>query len=182
MRRVAAVSELKEHRDVVFDAVSRIRYPDWFDVERASVDDVIRVMEEEVLQWATVVYLCAKDRNDFFILHGVTGGWSLVQVLRHVFTDATAAFQCVQYFLASLFYVYVAQGSPEIDTSKLELPEPTISLVELKREAMARDFDEHVFKLVQVCCSVCEKFPQDQNKVKVNKLACRHCIDEPFFH
>ena len=102
---------------------------------------------------ALAVYAMSQARNDFFLIHGVTAAWSLCQILP-VFADQTEAGQAeamkaIRVFVCGLIAVYVAQGCPALTESQLDVKVRTWE--QIISDALSRDCDEHIYKLVQVC-------------------------------
>ena len=156
--------------------VESLQLPAWFNLADASVSDVRRLMDT-VLHWALTVYACAEKRNDFFLLHGVTGAWSLLQVLQ-TYTDPLPAFDAVQTYIATLFAAYMAQGSPALQLEHLQAAPANTTMNELCQEALGLTVDEHVYKLVQVCYDLSQQHSEPDN-VTLYKVACRCAIDHP---
>ena len=122
-------------------------------------EDVLKVAEyvNSIGRWlvhcALYVYASSEVKNDFFLLHGVTGAWSLTQILpvlqKEDFEEAVKIFVCC------LLISYAAQGCPKLLTEKEltdEIDEANHTDYEqIIFRAVSKIYDEHVYKLVQVC-------------------------------
>ena len=100
---------------------------------------------------AITAYVQSSTRNDFIILHAVTGAWSLLQILpvlknyQHA-VDAARVYVCV--FMA----YYIAVGAPDLNVpldANMRNPSKEDWDVVIEK-AMSRESDEHVYKVVQV--------------------------------
>ncbi|XP_033752340.1 uncharacterized protein LOC117336080 [Pecten maximus] len=129
-----------------------------------------------LLDQAIAVFALSEIKNDFFLLHGVTAAWSLRQIiplLKH--PDAVDALRT---FTCALLAVYVSQGCPDL-TNKPEIPQTDVTASdwqEIIDKALARDTDEHIYKLVQVCHDTWrEKNGSDGAALYIH--AAQMCID-----
>ena len=70
------------HRgDYMYELAESVKLPD---VDAADTD-AGRQLGKWIVNTALTIYASTSKRNDFFLLHGVTGAWSLMQVcLRHL--------------------------------------------------------------------------------------------------
>ena len=134
----------------ITDLVNRIRLPSPSSSEPGINDGV--QLASWLVDCAIQVYTQSSCINEFFLLHGVTGSWSLLQVV-HLLSDYKQQRDAVKYFLAALISVYIAVGRP-----KFSIPlntEKYVSSDEVWSNKIADlikvDVDEHVYKLVQVC-------------------------------
>ena len=99
-----------------------------------------------MLDCAVTVYVKSQRKNDFFLLHGVTGSWSLCQILPLLSQDKEIL-KTLRVFLSTLLSVYLAQTSPILDADEeIEKDFPQII-----KECVAEKRDEHIYKMVQVC-------------------------------
>lgn len=102
-----------------------------------------------ILKQAIAVYVMSERVNDFFLVHGITGAWSLKQIIpllkRPDALDALRTFTCM------LLSVYMTQDTPRLlkPPSRSESTNDT-AWKNLIDEALSRPRDEHVFKMIQV--------------------------------
>lgn len=105
---IAYPSEFSKHIIVLFthraddllQYVKRIELP-------AFKEDRMRMMKW-ILDVAIMVYTACDQRNDFFMLHGITAAWSLKQIISLL--DELHADISINVFLCSLLAVYIVQG------------------------------------------------------------------------
>eukprot|EP00095_Tigriopus_kingsejongensis_P000930 maker-scaffold635_size121629-snap-gene-0.8 protein:Tk00930 transcript:maker-scaffold635_size121629-snap-gene-0.8-mRNA-1 annotation:"oxytocin vasopressin receptor-like protein" len=103
-----------------------------------------------VLEQILVVYTGSQPRNDFFLLHGVTSGWALRQILGLFTLDDSR--RILRFYVCALLATYLACGSPMIRMEQVE-NEPNVGdmswegikdrMFQIPLEAT----DEHIFKL-----------------------------------
>lgn len=143
-----SVGVLFAHRgDYLYELAQSVKLP----TIDASDVNASRQLGEWLVNTALTIYASTSRRNDFFLLHGVTGAWALLQVLPLVidYRDVKSA---VRSFLSTLFTVYVAQGTLELRLECFNNP-AVKSLSSVVHEVLSgnTEMDEHVFKLIQVC-------------------------------
>ena len=98
-------------------------------------------------------------RNNFFFLHGITGAWSLSQILP-ILTDKNAALKTIIYFISTLLVIYKEEDCPAIEEKNLSSVVAG-SWDELKKDIFKRTIDLHVYKLAHVCRSRYEQNPDE---------------------
>lgn len=108
------------------------------------------------------VYFAADRRNDFFLLHGVTGAWSLHRLLPYM--SRTDVVSCMRTFICTLFAVYLTEDSPRlIHDVATDPPVSQATWQAIIDDVLAQDHDEHIYKLVQVCYEMWKKEPASQS-------------------
>ena len=122
-----------------------------------------------------MLYQAAKNRNDFFLLHGVTSAWALEQVLPLI-QDRQVAMGMVRTFLAGLFGLYLVRHRPKLVPDLLIEPEDVEEWEQVMGKVLALppDTDEHVFKLAHVCRSLA--FKTDDDDEDALDLLCRRSV------
>ena len=110
------------------------------------------------------VYSQSEKRNDFFLLHGVTGAWSLMQALS-CFDDYERAVEMVRIYICIVFAVYLARDSPAL-TVQLDITNPndTDFWQRTIAQTVGEDRDEHIYKLVQVAHDMYNDSTNDQQR------------------
>ena len=172
--RVAAL--LLHHGDTLAEYVQQVQFPAFFDPQSKSQDQL-----EKLLKWlvdcAIIVYIVAENPNDFFLVHGVTGAWSLRNILL-TYTDYDKGCEVIRTYLCVLLAVYAAIDNPKICLQNLSADKGSTEVpwTELAEKAMAREYDEHIYKLVQVCWDMDRENP-DVDMTKLYKLAASSAIN-----
>ena len=95
------------------------------------------------------------ERNDFFLIHGVTAAWSLMEIIGYLkLEDAN---QAVVHFINAAIATYVIQQAPDIkiQTAKYNSDDLRFKIgkmaIDVMDEAKNEKFkDEHIYKLIQV--------------------------------
>jgi 20S proteasome subunit beta 1 len=80
-----------------------------------------------ILDNIIAVYTMAEQRNDFFILHGITSAWALSQFLPVIKSEETRLEIC-QLFLCVLLAVYVAKDRPQLHAEYLGSDDDLVSI------------------------------------------------------
>ncbi|CAD5122881.1 unnamed protein product [Dimorphilus gyrociliatus] len=103
------------------------------------------------LHLSLIVYVKSARKNDFFLLHGITSGWALTKVVK-ILGDCDLSRRSITAYMATLLTVYVGQLSPKL-TSTDEVKDDVNEewWEKITEELLARELDEHVYKLTQVC-------------------------------
>ena len=132
-----------------------------------------------LLNCAILVYTAAESRNDFFLLHGVTGAWSLLQVVQSM-DDHDQIVHSVYAFLVTLLAVYIRQKSPALNVQincKQEIGNAAWErIVDETLQMQGEKADEHVYKLVHVVNDM-RKDTKDPEKERIYACAARTCLD-----
>ena len=80
--------------------------------------------------------------------------YQLLPVVR----DEVEVLKTVRVFLASIVAVFVTQSTPELDWNE----EVEKDFPELLKETVAKERDEHIYKLVQVCWERSQENPSQK--------------------
>ena len=136
------VSMVGKQGDRLMGLVNQLHMPDF-------KEDPSKVLGDYLVQAALTVYHGSDRRNDFLLLHGVTGAWSLRNIMPHLSREDII--DSARIFLCCLLGTYKTQDNPELKhtVSPCDITDQTWQ--EIIDKALAHDFDEHIFKLVQVC-------------------------------
>ncbi len=152
-RRFLGVLQGKTHD--LLQYVMRIEIPDFCPTGVFDEVSATRAMKW-LVDSCIVAYIITEIPNYFFMLHGVTGTWSLKTILTAV--DVQHVAEILQNYLCILLGVYLAEGCPRLDRSILTSTSvDNLSFDDLRQQALAPvaegegDKNEHVFKLLQVC-------------------------------
>ncbi|ELT92798.1 hypothetical protein CAPTEDRAFT_214401 [Capitella teleta] len=139
--------------------------------------------DEHAFRWlvdcALVVYLIAENKNDFFLLHGVTGAWSLLNISSHL--DGVSRSDSLRTYLAVLLAAYLAEDRPKLCLDRLNTDEKIgMSWRQIVDKALATEYDEHVYKLVQVCWDM-DKINEGESKSELYKKISLYAIENELF-
>lgn len=176
--RVATL--LYNHGDKMAEYINQIKFPEFFSSQSKDLQQ-LQKLSSWLVDCAITVYFVAENKNDFFLLHGVTGAWSLKNILSS-FSDFSAGLEAVQTFLFILFAAYAAEDRPRLCLDRLtsadqsELP----SWEGIAERAINTEYDEHVYKLVQVCWDM-DKENADSQRSAFYKRAALSSIDNDLF-
>ncbi|XP_057302975.1 uncharacterized protein LOC130638275 [Hydractinia symbiolongicarpus] len=155
----------KYHGEYFLDMADDIQFPEWFDPEKEDLDQLFRVVD-----WfgdnAVVVYVKAETKNDFFLLHGITGSWSYRQIC-HLF-DYKTALRGLRALVAGLLAVYMTQQAPALSRSPEEFFEGEVN--QAKWDAFMKElledetnYEMHALKVIQCCYEFWLKRPEMGN-------------------
>ena len=160
------------------------RHGDWLvtllhdlklDVPKTDSGEIdIKELGKLVADAAITVFAMADPANDFFLLHGVTGSWSMLQVLPLL--NNTQALELIEVFFIVLMAVYVTQDCPELSVTlkepgKVE-PEQWDDVI---KRTMAAEADEHIYKLVQVMYDMWKLNPRMGSRyLQASEIALTH--------
>ena len=146
---------------------------------------------QSVLYWlldtTIVLYLASIQINDFFLLHGVSSTWSLIQILMNSFQgEVKQSLEILRLHLGVLIATYITQQAPTIDEENLindteQLKE--ISWLEIKRrllDDLPKDSDDHVYKLVQICYELARKSGHKSDMELLYKKAAINVMSNSF--
>lgn len=94
-------------------------------------------------------------------------------------TDYRRVTSAVRSFLCTLFTVYVAQGTLELQLDRLSDPAKR-SLSSVVQEVLSGSIekDEHIFKLIQVCCDMHQE-TADSALRNIYTLAASTALNHP---
>lgn len=166
--------------DEILDFSLSVQIPSIDQIEQLDVEFQCWALLRWLLETAVAVYALA-DVDDFFLLHGVTAAWSLLQVGPVVVGHSKRLAQdLVKTFLCALLTAYIAQDCPPLSTERLKLLSYKEDVwTKVIEAALADDKDEHVYKLVQVCHELAND-TDDQNVKKLCLIAGIRAINETF--
>lgn len=130
---------------------------------------------EELMNWivdhSIVLYQMVENRNDFFILHGVTSAWALANFL-HLIKPAELKLEVLQNFLCILLVVYIGKDRPKLNPEYLVTPDVsnvTWDNILGRTINLPLEADEHEHKVVQICYEASLRNPE---KSDLYKRAC----------
>ena len=159
-------------------------------------EDVLQAPEyvNSIGKWlvhsALYVYASSEVKNYFYLLHGVTGAWSLTQILPVLQKEDFLL--AVKIFFCCLLIVYAAQGCPKLLTEK-ELADEIkeASLIDYEQiifravnkisicDPRIINFDEHIYKLLQVCNEIRDEQTTPELSTLYKRAALR-ALDHEF--
>lgn len=176
------VRYLFDHRaDDLLRYAYRIQIPNIQEMENEDVDKQRNTLLRWLLDSAITVYALI-DKHDFFLLHGVTAAWSLVELgpvaigkSRHL------TLEVVTTFVYTLLAAYISQGAPRLCPELLsdDLHKEHATWVSLIDSTLAEDRDEHIYKLIQVCHDLSQETDNEYLQKLYFKAALR-ALEEPF--
>ena len=108
-----------------------------------------------IMENAMLLYSMAACRNNSYFLNGVTGAWGLRKIMI-LLNDGENVLKTTLHFMCSLFAMYIATGFPELPDSNFEAL-PDRRLEDFKKKALEKDYDAHIYKLIDVCCNLCQE-------------------------
>ena len=136
------VSMVMQQGDRLMGLVNQLQVPDF-------KDNPAKVLGDFIVHAALTVYQGSDRRNDFLLLHGVTGAWSLRNIMPHLSREDVI--DSARIFLCCLLGTYKTQDNPELVHTVPACDVTDKVWQEIITKALGHDFDEHIFKLVQVC-------------------------------
>eukprot|EP00092_Neocalanus_flemingeri_P027478 GFUD01029805.1.p1 GENE.GFUD01029805.1~~GFUD01029805.1.p1 ORF type:complete len:384 (-),score=106.33 GFUD01029805.1:26-1177(-) len=129
-----------------------------------------------LLRCSVQLYCMAEVKNDFFLLHGVTGTWALSVIVQKL-QDSDQVGQICQVHLCILIAVYIARGSPSL-TTPISTSDPLSESAILDTVlSLPPETDEHVYKMIQVCMAMMQENRQDMELQELCLIACRLVIN-----
>ncbi|CAH1802961.1 unnamed protein product [Owenia fusiformis] len=146
-RRVAALFTVAA--DTLLDYIDKITLPPTFNPNIQTTQEAVG-LGRWLLDCAITVYVKSENKNDFFLLHGVTGAWSLLQILPALtYNDAIYS---IRVFMCAFVATYLAQMRAPLTVDVNTTLKPTADDWDKLIEATVdEERDEHIYKLVQVC-------------------------------
>jgi hypothetical protein len=93
-----------------------------------------------------------ENRNDFFVLHGVTSSWALANFL-HLIPSTELKLEILQNFLCILLAVYIGKDRPKLNPEYLVTPDVsnvTWDNILGRTINLPLETDEHEHKVVHV--------------------------------
>ncbi|CAH1803127.1 unnamed protein product, partial [Owenia fusiformis] len=126
----------------------QVQMPSFFNEDDYTLNDVVK-LARWIVDCAILVFAKSSRKNDFFLLHGVTAAWSLLQIIPLLSPENGV--KAIKEFLIALLGVYIVQKCPALTQ---EIPQNiSIKWDELIKKTIDKDVsrDTHKFKLVQAC-------------------------------
>jgi len=145
--------QVRNNGDWLASRVSQVALPPHFletNMEPKSVSMRLREISKFVVDMALVVYSRAETRNDFFLLHGVTGAWALHQLMLSA-ENFSHGLDAIRSFLGAWMATYVAQEAPALLPAEAFREGDGRGWKEIIASSLSLEPDEHILKLVQVC-------------------------------
>ena len=145
--------------------VQQIRLTEIFEpeIDSPGMPDIKAKLLKWAVDCAIIMFGGADRHNDFFLLHGVTSAWSLMQVMT-LFDDPEEIINTMHTYLCCIFAVYIAENCPKVSVNKLlsDAKEANMTWETIIERAIATHPDggqEHIYKLVQVCWDMHKTYP-----------------------
>jgi hypothetical protein len=120
------------------------------------------ILKNWILDNTIVLYQMAENRNDFFLLHGITASWSLANIIP-LLKSTEEKLDIQQIFLCHLLSVYIGKDRPKLNPAYLESPDVsdlTWDAILARTVNMPLDTDEHEYKVVQICHEAALRNPE----------------------
>eukprot|EP01006_Ploeotia_vitrea_P060506 TRINITY_DN76030_c0_g1_i1.p1 TRINITY_DN76030_c0_g1~~TRINITY_DN76030_c0_g1_i1.p1 ORF type:complete len:389 (+),score=13.34 TRINITY_DN76030_c0_g1_i1:21-1187(+) len=159
------------------EMVDRVDTP-WQDDSVINTEEIADVGSWLLLNTITA-YAVYPVPNDFFLIHGVTSAWSLLQIL-HCLKPADRA-EAIRSHLCCLIGAFTAEGAMElISEPKFPTEQPTEEYWDaVKKRALDDKYeDEHTWKLIQVVLATKESVA-DPAMQPYLQLAVENCLNYP---
>ena len=161
--------------------------------ETSTMADIIS-LARNILDWTIFLYAKSEQKNDFYLLHGVTGAWALQQIL-YTYKDKEKSLIAIQTFLCCLLATYVCHGSPAlnatIDPDKLIYSDWDVIIQATFKKLEAHkipdydhpsQYDEHVYKVIQILYALAKKTgPTDFEKNNLYKAAANRALNNVLY-
>jgi len=157
----------------------RIRIPSIHQVENLDTEMLCTTLLQWLLNSAITVYTLA-DKHDFFLLHGVTAAWSILQVgPLAVGSSRQLTLELVTTYLCALLATYISQGTPKLCPELLsdDAQKGPTTWTSILDSTLEQDLDEHVFKLIQICHELSLE-TDDQHLQKLYVKAALRALNE----
>ena len=138
------------------------------------------VLTNWIVDNSIVLYQTSENRNDFFLLHGITSSWALSNVIPLIKNEETKM-EILQKFICILLGVYVARDRPKLIPEHLESPDvgkASWDDIIDRTLKLPLETDEHEYKLVQVCHEASLRNPDNSD---VLKRACHTVHNYEFY-
>ena len=168
---------LVKRGDKLLEYVKKIKIPE-FDNE--CTKSVVNSLGSWILDCAVLVYCKSMNKNDFFLLHGVTSTWCLLQILS-VYDDPNEIARVLQMQLIFLVATYLTEQTPPLSAHIGPEMWKYTEWDDIVNETMIQEeLDEHVIKLVQIVHELA-KDTKDPEKEKLYKSAANVALTCPPF-
>ena len=142
-----------------------------------------------LLDTTITIYLASDPINDFFLLHGISSTWSLIQILNNAFVgEKRKTFEILRYHIGVLIATYITQHAPKLNEDNLFKNTDTladISWLQIKSkllDELPKDSDDHVYKLVQICYESARKSNHKSKMELLYKKAALAVMSNPFVY
>ena len=169
---------INERSGKLMDYVKQIKMPLILN-QKSTMEDAIK-LSKWVVKCAVVVYVKSEVKNDFFLLHGVTGSWSLLQIIK-LLTDPEKALFAIQTFLCCLLAVYRTQRCPSLikDIDKKSLMLKTWH--DIITSTLKESREGHVYKLIHVAYDMAQDADEEEDILYKTAANCALETDLFFF-
>ena len=146
---------------------------------------------QSILDWlldTTIILYLASDRtNDFFLLHGISSTWSLIQILTNAFHgEVKQSLEILRLHVGVLIATFITQHAPNINeeiVTKNTEELKDVSWLDIKSKLLddlPKDSDDHVYKLVQICYETSRKSGHKSEMELLYKKAALNVMSTPF--
>ena len=126
------------------------------------------ILKNWIVDNSIVLYQMAENRNDFFLLHGITASWSLANIIP-LLKSTEEKLDALQIFLCLFLSVYVGKDRPKLNPAYLESPDVsnlTWEDILARTVKMPLGTDEHEYKVVQICYEASLRNPESSDLCK----------------
>jgi 20S proteasome subunit beta 1 len=168
---------LTDHGDFLTDMVLSLAFGPEVRTADGSLDPV--KFGRRLVYLSMTVYALAANRNDFFLLHGVTCAWGLHMIMPLMSKEN--GIKTARDYLTVLLAVYVAVGSPELNVPLSENEFTDKDWTEHIAKTVEVDRDEHCYKLVQVCYEMAKDAREHGEDPKVYSQAAKSAIHHELY-
>jgi len=171
---------LQEAGQPLLSYTYKLKCPDWYNPGALDMIQIIK-LNNWIIDVAISVYASSEPKNDFMLLHGVTGAWSLCKLIS-LMKDPQEASKALQLYLCLVFAVYVADNTPPLNAPDFSGNASEVSQSTwdgIIKEAIEEDRDEHVYKLIQVCYERWEETGRDASSAQLYVAASKDSVRYP---
>ena len=168
---------LTDHGDFLTDLVLSLAFGPEVRAADGSLDPA--KFGRRLVYLSMTVYALAANRNDFFLLHGVTCAWGLHMLIPLMSKED--GIKTVRDYLTVLLSVFVAVGSPELNVPLTQDEFTEKDWTEHIAKTVADDRDEHCYKLVQVCFEMVKDARENGEDPKIYSQAAKSAIEQDLY-
>ncbi len=166
---------LLEYGDRLIEYANQIEVSAVKGEDERGMDFVVKV-SEWLLDQFIAVYTLLENKNDFIMLHAVTSAWSMRQIIGHL--DPQDGIMALRTLICVLLATYISQECPNIRGNVTPTQTSAAIWKEIIEEALSRDIDEHIYKLIQVCYNQwCHLQDKGSDKAALYVTAARTSLD-----
>lgn len=169
---------LGEHGEELLNYASSIKIGPQFRSDDSEIDPV--KLARRAVYWSVLVYASAVNKNDFFLLHGVTCCWGIYQFTSVL--DHRDAVDVIRDFITVLLCVYMVQGAPALSAKIHSEPVTEKDWEGTVDRALSGDMDEHCYKLIQVCREMARDAVSHGEDERMYFQAACNVVDNEFFY